>query len=131
MGVLDWAEKSGIKRKGDYKTRNCNDKPDFNFGVQNLDDHSVSRMVKMIAPLQQRNYVVMEVKSNLNKEERKNLLAKFPSKTFRKVAQVQVGEPNLEFKKKVQELTLQKKQSISDAAFRQKKAEEKRVRQVE
>merc|ERR1711920_1019550 len=92
---------------------------------------SVSRMVKMVAPLQHRNYVIMEVQNNLNKEERKKVLSMFPNKTFRKVAQVQVGEPNLEFKKKVQELNLQKKQVASDIEFRKKKAEEKRIRDVE
>merc|ERR1712061_637587 len=89
------------------------------------------QMVKKCAATQKRNYVCMQVKSNLIKDEREELLKMFPNDIFRKVAQVQVGEPDMEFKKRVQETTLKNKQAVSDAEFRKQKQEEKNKRQAE
>jgi len=118
-------------RKGGYKNIECTDMPELNFDKQQLDDHSMSRMIKNIAPLQKRNYVIMEVRNNLMKDARKKVISKFPGSAFRKVAQVQMGEPSIEFKKKSQELTLQRKQLASDAKFRAEKAEAKRKKDME
>merc|ERR1712151_1087830 len=99
--------------------------PELNFDKQQLDDRSMTRMIKNIAPLQKRNYVIMEVRNNLMKDSRKKVISKFPSSSFRKVAQVQMGEPSVEFKKKTQELTLQRKQYASDVKFKAEKLEAK------
>merc|ERR1711920_1201904 len=84
-----------------------------------------------IAPLQGRNYVVMEVKGNLVKDERRPLLDRFTASTFKKIAHVVVGEPPVEFKKYSQKLMLQQKQEASDKQFAAKKLEEKRKKLVE
>merc|ERR1712217_34256 len=100
-------------------------------GIQKIDDGSLSHMIKSIAPVQNRNYVVMQLRTNLIKDERSTLVKKFSGGLFKKVAHVQVGEPTLEFKKKVQEATLRIKQDASDKEFRAKVEEEKRKREHE
>merc|ERR1712087_455392 len=109
----------------------CNDKPDMYFQVRELDDCSMRKAIFTVAPLQKRNYVVMEVKSNLIAEERKEFLAQFSASHFKKVAAVMVGDPAIEFKKRCHELVLAEKQAASDRAFEQKKLEEKRKRELE
>merc|ERR1712187_611921 len=113
---------------GGYAQRESNDKHDMNFGIQSIDDGSVGRVIRSIAPVQNRSYIYVEIKSNLIKEDRKALLTKFPSAMFKKVALVSVGEPSLEFRKKVQEINLQEKQEASDRDFRVKLEEEKKKR---
>merc|ERR1712151_744647 len=100
----------------------------MNFGIQSIDDGSVGRVIRSIAPVQNRSYIYVEIKGNLIKEDRKALLAKFPSAMFKKVALVSVGEPSLEFRKKVQGINLQEKQEASDRDFRVKLEEEKKKR---
>merc|ERR1712194_400161 len=123
--ILSWAEKSGLSRQGGFKNRTNLDKPDMNLNCPEIDNGVVNRMIKTFAPMQGRNYVVMEVKGNLIGEDREALLKQFPGSAFRKVAHVQIGEPNAEFKKKTQDVTLQRKQAASDADFRRKQANEK------
>merc|ERR1712113_1059641 len=84
-----------------------------------------------LAPLQARNIVVMEIKGNLLKEERTSLIAKFSSTTFKKIAQVNVGEPTIEYKKRVQDLLLAAKQKISDEKFQHELAQEKAKKKKE
>jgi len=124
--VLDWAERSGVLRKGGYKARTSNDKPEKGFGIRELDDDSVHRLLLSVASLHPRNFVVAEVKGNLLQAERGELLARFPGSCFRRVGHVIVGEPTTDFKKRTGQLVLQHKQELSDAAFKAKKAEEKR-----
>merc|ERR1712151_360359 len=100
-------------------------------GIFNLDDGSVLKFLRTVAPLQNRNYVIQEVRGNLIKDERKAVLEKFSSSMFRKSAQVQIGEPNLEFKKKVQEMTLKQKQEASDREFATQLAEAKKKREYD
>lgn len=136
--ILDWAEKSGLRRiraPGSGPTgaapelvgqRNSNDKPEMGFGITMMDDGSVRRVLHSIAPLQQRNYVVMEVKSNLLQRERKDMVAKWATSGFKRTAAVMMGEPPQPLKKRCQELTLKAKQEVADAEFKVRKAEEKR-----
>jgi len=124
--ILAWAEQSGIWRQRGYKTWASNDKPEMAFGIKELDDGSVRRMLLSVAPLQARNFVLPEVRGGLIKEERALLLSQFPNATFKRVGTVIVGEPTAEFKKRTAELFLKQKQEQADAEFRQKKAEEKR-----
>eukprot|EP00444_Apocalathium_aciculiferum_P005405 CAMPEP_0183413718 /NCGR_PEP_ID=MMETSP0370-20130417/21890_1 /TAXON_ID=268820 /ORGANISM="Peridinium aciculiferum, Strain PAER-2" /LENGTH=1097 /DNA_ID=CAMNT_0025596963 /DNA_START=30 /DNA_END=3319 /DNA_ORIENTATION=- len=127
--VLDWAEKSGLWRpKG---SNSCNDKPDMHFQVPELDDSSVRRAVYSIAPLQARNYVVMEVKSNLIEDERKEILNRFSTGTFKKTALVTMGEPTADFKKRTTELVLKQKQEASDKTFELQQLEAQRKKQME
>jgi len=101
--IMEWAQKSGFWASNAKASR---DKPD---GMKELDDASIRRAVYTMAPLQARSYVVMEVKGNLLKDERKELLSKFDTPAFTKTAVVLVGEPSSEFKKKTLEMTLKKK----------------------
>merc|ERR1712113_570472 len=95
------------------------DKPDMNLSIASMDQGGqFEKIVKFWASMQQRNYVVMEVKGHLVKEEREALLKRLPSENFRKVAHVQIGEPDVDFKKRTQEITLQNKQSASDRDFK-------------
>merc|ERR1719203_2641208 len=129
--ILEWAEKSGIWKPKGYGARGGNDKPDMNFHVRELDDCSMRRALYMIAPLQKRHYVVMEVRANLIKDERKEAVARFSASHFKKVACVMVGEPNLEFRKRSQHLMLASKQEAANKAFELKKLEEQRKKQIE
>eukprot|EP00933_Yihiella_yeosuensis_P020190 TRINITY_DN1624_c1_g1_i1.p1 TRINITY_DN1624_c1_g1~~TRINITY_DN1624_c1_g1_i1.p1 ORF type:complete len:922 (+),score=332.71 TRINITY_DN1624_c1_g1_i1:84-2768(+) len=126
--IIEWAMKSGIMGT---KGKVCNDKPGFNFGIRDMDDFSIQRMLKSIAPLQQRNFIVMEVKGNLIKENRAEVLGKFFDSSYKKIAQVMVGDPSAEFKKYTQELLLAEKQKKSDQVFRVKQAEEANKRAME
>mmetsp|Transcript_22045 Transcript_22045/g.48166 ORF Transcript_22045/g.48166 Transcript_22045/m.48166 type:complete len:841 (-) Transcript_22045:70-2592(-) len=120
--VLEWAEASGLRPKRSASL----DRP-----LIGLDDRAIRRAVYSIAPYQPRNYVVMELKSNLVEEDRKQLLAKFDSETFTKTAMVIVGDPPADFKKRVTELNLKQKQEISDRLFKAKKHEEAMKRLAE
>jgi len=128
--IIEWAEKSGLYRATRGGGKASTDKPEFSFGIKELDDHSIRRIFQTFASLQSRNYVVMELKDNLIKESRAMSLSKFGD-GFKKVAHVVVGEPSPAFKKKTQEQTLKAKQAASDVAFRAKKAEEKRKKMIE
>jgi len=129
--ILEWCEKSGIPRNGGYKRRSCNDKPEMSFGIPELENQSVRRMIRNIAAEQKRNYVVMEVKSNLVAAERKELASRFYAPHFKKTAQVLMGEPKEDFKKKSHALLLKLKQEKADLEFKKQKAEEARKRLME
>jgi len=124
--ILDWCEKSGVSRNRGYKHRTSNDKPEMMFGIPQLDDQSIRRMIRNIAGAQKRNFVVMEVKSNLTENDRKELLSRFVAPHFKKTAQVLMGEPKDDFKKKTSAELLKVKQEKSDAEFKVKQAEEVR-----
>mmetsp|Transcript_28432 Transcript_28432/g.52165 ORF Transcript_28432/g.52165 Transcript_28432/m.52165 type:complete len:499 (-) Transcript_28432:70-1566(-) len=128
--ILQWAEKSGVARPKGYHTVTSHDKPDFGFGIPQLDDLSVRKILQQVAPMQPRNFIVMEVRGNLLKEERALALPCWNVPTFKKIAMLLIGEPSLDFKKKTQEYLLKAKQEASDAAFRFKKAEEKRQKEL-
>jgi len=96
-----------------------------------MDDLSVRRVINAVAPVVPRNYVIMEVKSNLVASERKEVLKRFSAPHFKKVAQVVMGEPTENYKKTQIEKLLHEKQEKADLEWRAKKAEEERKRQVE
>merc|ERR1712226_529293 len=103
----------------------------MDMGIEPFDKGLLQSMIYSVAPIQNRNYVVMEVRSNVVKDERATLLQRFSSDTFKKVAHVQLGEPNKEFKAKTQEVTLAQKQKASDIEFRRKQAQEKQKKAAE
>merc|ERR1712187_427544 len=96
--ILEWAAASGLwkPKGGGWKT--SNDKPEFNFGLNGMDDFSVRRVINSVAPVVPRHYVVMEVKSNLVAAERKEVLARFSAPHFKRVAHVLRCEPQEEYK---------------------------------
>merc|ERR1711979_41507 len=77
------------------------------------------------------NYVVMEVKSNLMKDERKELVSKWAGSSCKKIAVCMMGDVPASFKKRSQEVALAAKQHASDAEFKAKQEEEKRKRMLE
>ncbi|CAE6964894.1 unnamed protein product [Symbiodinium natans] len=107
-----------------------NDKPYYMYGLPSLDDTSTQKVVSMLAPMQPRNYVVMEVKSNLIKEERAQVLKKFPSTHFKKVAYVIMGEPKEEYKTRVRNKILKLKQDKADSTWRIKKAQQEQKKKM-
>eukprot|EP00931_Biecheleriopsis_adriatica_P064435 TRINITY_DN39212_c0_g1_i1.p1 TRINITY_DN39212_c0_g1~~TRINITY_DN39212_c0_g1_i1.p1 ORF type:complete len:900 (+),score=229.97 TRINITY_DN39212_c0_g1_i1:49-2700(+) len=123
--LLKWCEQSGLTRPKGYSplARSSNDKPEMGMGISAIDDLSVRRVLREVAPIQNRNFVVMEVKGNLNKDERSDLASRWTS--FKRVATVVIGEPPPAFKKATQVQMLKLKQETSDAEFRTKQAAEK------
>merc|ERR1712151_1429619 len=79
---MEWSEKSGVPRQIAQS------------------DASVARILQSLAPVQNRNFIVMDIKSSLIREERKVILSRFSSNMFRKIAEVHVGGPTAEFKKR-------------------------------
>jgi len=129
--ILDWANKSGLQRTGGYLKRNCNDKPEMNFGLTLMDDFSVSRIMKVVSKCLPRNFIIAEVKSNLLAEERQKALERFPSHLYKKSVHVVMGEPSSEYKVWVQEATLKEKQQKAEAEAKRKKAEAARKKAEE
>mmetsp|Transcript_109157 Transcript_109157/g.204746 ORF Transcript_109157/g.204746 Transcript_109157/m.204746 type:complete len:858 (-) Transcript_109157:335-2908(-) len=131
--IIEWAKKSGLyyKGSGGWKQSHTNDKPAFNFGVPDMENFSVRKVINSIAPLVPRNYLVMEVKSNLLPDERKAILSRFNYPQYKKIAHVVMGEPDDKFKEKTWEKLLSDKQKSSDIKFKAQKAEEKRKKVME
>merc|ERR1711988_480155 len=119
--------KSGLHQKGQGGS---NDKPQYGLGVQGLDNLDAAKIIKTVAPLVPRNYVVMEVKSNLVEAERTAAVKKFPSRLFKKTAYVMMGEPSAAHKEMVKNKLLKAKQLKLDAAFKAKKAEKERKKLI-
>jgi len=114
--ILNWAELSGVPRPWG-RDRSSNDRPEMGSGIPELDDMRVRRFLWNFASIQKRNYIVMEVKSNLLREERMELMSFFPGRCFRKVSVTLMGEPAADFMNRMHELVLNQKQRILDAAF--------------
>ena len=123
--IVEWATGSGLGKPRAASLKNCNDKPDVTFGIQVLDELTPRKVLYAIAGLVPRNYVVIEVKSNLLKSERKELLRRFDLPHFRRVAAVVVGEPPESFKSKVQAALLKEKQEKLDAEWKVRKERRK------
>jgi hypothetical protein len=85
--IINWAEQSGIFRPKGYAVASM-DKPTWEFGIPMIDDFSVRSILKQVAPLQARNFVVMEVKGNLVKDDRQSLLPLWAGPHFKTVAVV-------------------------------------------
>lgn len=126
--ILEWAMQSGVWKHKTY--RSCNDKPEFGFELPSMDDFSLRRVINSIAPVMPRHYVVMEVKSNLIEEERRETIERFRSPHFKKVAHVVVGEPTEVFKQVQLDKLLQEKQEQADQVWKAKRVEEEKRRHV-
>ncbi|CAE7381523.1 ASPH [Symbiodinium pilosum] len=128
--IQDWAASSGLPRPR-IMGGACADKPSFSYNLPSMEDGSVQRVIKAMAPMVPRNYVVMEVKSNLVKEERQELLQRFSSPHFKKTALVVMGEPSEEFKQRTWNRLLAEKQAKVDAEWKVKKAAAQRQRELQ
>merc|ERR1711892_1638924 len=116
----NWAVKSGLSHNN---RKDSNDKP----GVSSLQDLvNLKRTLMDFAAIQPRNFVIMEVRGNLTKEDRQAALAKFKGGLFKTTADVIVNETSSSFKKVVQAKVLKAKQDNSDREHRAKFAQEKR-----
>jgi len=129
--ILSWAQKSGLFRQKGYDWKSSNDKPGMQFGVQALDDLTVCEILKTVAPVLERNLIVMEVKANLIKDDREALAKRFALDHCKKVAMVVMGEPDAAFKTKTHELLLKEKQEKADQEFKIHQLEEAQKRQLE
>lgn len=127
--IQDWAARSGMPKP--KVAGACNDKPSFTYNVPSMDDGSLQRVVKSTTPMVPRNYVVMEVKSNLVKEERMETLKRFNTPNFKKVALVVMGEPDIQFKQKSYTALLVEKQARLDTEWKAKKAAAKRQKELQ
>merc|ERR1712003_146015 len=101
------------------------------FGLTMMDDGSVRRVLNAVAPIQQRNYVVMEVRASLIKEDRKELFSKWSASGLKRTVVVIMGEPPKEIKQRNLDRALQYKQEAADAEFKVKQAEEKKRKELE
>mmetsp|Transcript_45899 Transcript_45899/g.82648 ORF Transcript_45899/g.82648 Transcript_45899/m.82648 type:complete len:866 (+) Transcript_45899:51-2648(+) len=130
--ILEWAGKSGLwKGKTQSGPAASTDKPEAKFGIPALDDWSVRRVLKAIAPALQRSYIVPELKANLLATEREKALKHFPAQDFKRKAVVVMGEPNADFKARVQKLLLSEKTAKAEAEKKKKAQEAERKRLLE
>jgi len=125
--LFDWAMRSGLWRP--KNNRSSNDRPDMNLGIPQLDDGSVKSLLAIAAASQRRPMIIMEVKGNLTKKDRIDMVKNFRVPHFRKVAWVMVGDPDDKFKVHTVERALQDKQAAAMAAFEARKVEKARQKQ--
>mmetsp|Transcript_18632 Transcript_18632/g.32637 ORF Transcript_18632/g.32637 Transcript_18632/m.32637 type:complete len:607 (+) Transcript_18632:73-1893(+) len=128
--IVRWAEKSGIPATKAPSWKHSNDKPDPQFGMPLMDDFSARRVINAVANTQPRNYVVMEVKSNLIKEERTQLLKRFQNSCYKTVAEIVMGEPTADFKAKTYAALLADKQAKAEVDWNQRKIAKQKEREV-
>eukprot|EP00746_Dinoflagellata_sp_MGD_P163006 gnl/MRDRNA2_/MRDRNA2_90827_c0_seq1.p1 gnl/MRDRNA2_/MRDRNA2_90827_c0~~gnl/MRDRNA2_/MRDRNA2_90827_c0_seq1.p1 ORF type:complete len:1092 (+),score=347.69 gnl/MRDRNA2_/MRDRNA2_90827_c0_seq1:98-3277(+) len=123
--IMEWCEKSGLRKIPAQGGSNSNDRPLFSYGLPQVDDLSVRKVIKFLAATLKRNVVVLELKSNLVKSERAELLQCFASPVFKKKAFVVAGEPNAEFMMKIREKMLEDKKKEGE---NKRKLEEVRLK---
>jgi len=128
--IVDWAVKSGLWRPKTQNWKNSNDKPEMNFGLPLMDDYSVQRIMRSVISTQPRNYIVMEVKSNLMKNERMDGLSRFRAPLYKKVAMVVMGEPTADFKDKAHQVLLNAKQEKLETEWKQRQLEKSRKKEI-
>merc|ERR1712194_141336 len=102
------------------------DRPDFSFGLPQMEDQSVQRIIANVAPMVPRNYVVMAAMPNLVADMRKKALNRFAAPCFEKIAYVAMGEPDAAFRKAQLDGLLGEKQAKENAAW-----EKKRLKQLQ
>jgi len=131
--ILKWANASGLTSNNQDRNQKSAslDKPAFNFGIREMDDFSVRKVLSAIAPVVPRNYLIMEVKSNFVAAEREEVLKKFNYPCYKRTAKVIMGEPSKEYKAMVQSKILKDKQAKSDIAWKATKVEKARKKALE
>merc|ERR1711972_469388 len=126
--VLDWARMSSVYRQRGSTARNSNGKPGMKFGIPLMDDMSVQKTLLAVAPALKRDFVRMELKSNLISAERKEALRSFPPSSFKRVAVVAMGEPPDALKTKAQDMLLAVKTEEAQKEKARKDREKERKR---
>merc|ERR1712139_710376 len=99
-----------------------NNRPLFSYGLPQVDDLSVRKVVQFLASTMKRNVVVLELKSNLVKDERSELLQFFTSPNYKKTAVVVVGDPSVDYKKKIQAKMLEEKKKEGEVKRKMEEA---------
>lgn len=128
--ILEWANKSGLRQSKTVK-KVSNDQPAVKFDLPLMDDMSVRRVLNSISPMFKRNFLVMELKSNLLAEDRASGLARFAPAHFKKVAAVMLGEPSAGYKERVHKLLLADKEAKAEAEKKKREAEAERKKALE
>jgi hypothetical protein len=124
--IVSWALKSGLTRQKAAQTlKSCNDKPDMTFGIGSLDDGTVKETLTSLSGAQSRNYVVMEVKGNLTKEDRVAQVKKWSKTGLKKVAQVLMGVPEERYRKRTHDTMLAEKQEKANKVWEEDKVKRK------
>merc|ERR1712050_727367 len=103
----------------------------MSFGINNLDKKTIKQFLYAIASMQSRHFVVMEVRDNLVKEDRKETMGKFRLPNFKKVAQVMVGEPKEDFKPVLLKCLLKAKQEKANLEFKAKQIDKQKKKMQE
>merc|ERR1712194_613141 len=106
------------------------DRPDFSFGLPQMEDQSVQRIIANVAPMVPRNYVVMAAMPNLVADMRKKALNRFAAPCFKKIAYVAMGEPDAAFRKAQLDGLLGEKQAKENAAWEKKRLEIERRKKL-
>merc|ERR1712151_962320 len=122
------ASKSGMRKP---KNQQSNDKPTMNFGIPSMDDGSVRKLLKAMAPTMKRDFVIPELKGNLVKKDRQSNLADWKGRNFKMSAAVLMGEPSKDFKDKIHALLLEEKTKKAEADRQKKISELKRKKLLE
>jgi len=126
--ILRWADRSEIKRPKGYgpEARTSNDKPGMGFGIPMMDDLSIKKALHTFLPMMKRHCVIMELKDNLVRDSRRDVLAKWFAASCRRVAVVAVGTPSSDYTEHFQSLFLEDKQATVDMVHKQKMVEHQR-----
>lgn len=123
--LREWAVASGLEMAFPKKS-------DSNNSIKSLhEDLSLQRVVKSVAPLVPRNYIVMEVSENLVRSERIENAARFSQAHYKKVARVMIGEPSIEYKKHHHDKLLQVKAVKLKDAWKKKQALKEKIAKQE
>jgi hypothetical protein len=130
--ILDWCEKSGLKRNTQMKDGNSNDKPAFSFGLPAIDSYTVQKTLRALVPTIKRNLLIGELKGNLTEADRAEVLKLFENSCFKKTAHVTMGEPPKAFKEYQQAFMKKAKEeaAVEKQAFDEKKANQERVQKL-
>merc|ERR1712194_813958 len=129
--IIEWAEASGMWKKPQQWKGATLDRPDFSFGLPQMEDQSVQRIIANVAPMVPRNYVVMAAMPNLVADMRKKALNRFAAPVFKKIAYVAMGEPDAAFRKAQLDGLLEEKQVKENAAWEKKRLEIERKKRHE
>merc|ERR1712228_430190 len=101
-------------------------------GVQiaSMQDGSVGKALQVVTPLQKRNFIIVETKGNLIKEDRMHQLKNWPIHSFKRTAVVAMGEPAAAVKERAKAALLAEKQKQLNQAFKLKRAEYERNKEI-
>ncbi|KAF4701251.1 hypothetical protein FOZ62_006473, partial [Perkinsus olseni] len=101
--MFEWLKSSSLRplRRG---TEPSNDRPDYLFGIQPIDEGIIRSRIRDFANSEQdgRSIILVEIKGGLLQEERAKIMSKFSA--HKRVARICVGEPDVEYQNYVKDL---------------------------